>query len=51
MSFQAQIAGVIGISTETLKAYEKGTKTLPFDIYCKLVQFMKKSIGILRVED
>ena len=48
---RAQVAGVIGISTETLKAYENGTRTLPFDIYYKLVQFMKISVGVLRVEN
>lgn len=30
---RVQVAGVIGISTETLRAYESGTRTLPFDIY------------------
>lgn len=46
-----QVAGVVGISTETLKAYENGTRTLPFGIYYKLVQFMNISIGALKVED
>lgn len=47
---RVQVAGVIGISPETLKAYENGTRTLPFDIYYKLVQFMKISIGILKID-
>lgn len=47
---RVQVAGVVGISTETLKAYENGTRTLPFDIYYKLVQFMRLSIGILKID-
>lgn len=48
---RVQVAGVVGISPETLKAYESGIRTLPFDIYYKLVQFMRLSIGVLKVED
>ena len=48
---RVQVAGVIGVSPETLKAYENGTRTLPFDIYYKLVQFMNISVGVLKVED
>ena len=48
---RAQVAGVVGISPETLKVYENGERTLPFNIYYKLVQFMKISIGILKVDD
>ena len=47
---RAQVAGVMGISPETLKAYENGTRTLPFDIYYELVQFMKLNIGVLLVD-
>lgn len=45
---RVQVAGVIGISPETLEAHENGERTLPFDIYYKLVQFMRLSIGVWR---
>ena len=46
---RVQVAGVIGIGTETLKAYENGKRTLPFDVFYKLIQFLKLRIGILEV--
>ena len=36
-----QVADIIGINQETLKAYEKGTRALPFSVYYKLIQFIK----------
>ena len=44
---RVQIAGVVGISPETLKAYENGTRTLPFNIYYKIIQIFELNIGIL----
>ena len=43
---RAQVAGVIGIRPETLKAYEKGERTLPFDVFYKLIQFLSFRIDI-----
>lgn len=48
---RAQVAGVIGISADTLKAYENGKRTLPFDLFYKLIQFIYLNIGIIRVDD
>ena len=39
------MAGVIGVGTETLKAYENGKRTLPFDVFYKLIQFLKLRIS------
>jgi DNA-binding XRE family transcriptional regulator len=38
---KAEVAGIIGISQNTYKCYEDGRRTLPFDIYFKLQQFLK----------
>ena len=48
---RAQVAGVIGVSTETLKSYENGERTLPFDVFYKLVQFLYLNIGIIKMTD
>lgn len=48
---RAQVAGAAGIRTETLKAYENGTRTLPFDVFYKLIQFLSLNIGIIRIDD
>ena len=46
---RAQVAGVIGVSAETFKAYENGKRTLPFDVFYKLIQFLSFRVGILEV--
>lgn len=46
---RAQVAGVVGISAETLKSYENGKRTLPFDVFYKLIQFLSFRIGILEI--
>lgn len=48
---RAQVAGVVGINAETLKAYENGKRTLPFDVFYKLVQFLYLNIGIINMTD
>lgn len=48
---RAQVAGVTGISTDTLKAYENGKRTLPFDVFYKLIQFLSFKIGILDINN
>ena len=35
-----EVAEIIGICQETLKVYEQGTRTLPFDVFYKSVQFL-----------
>lgn len=35
-----KLADILGMRPETLKAYENGTRTLPFDIYYKLIQLL-----------
>lgn len=47
---RAQVAGVIGIGQDTLKCYEEGRRTLPFDVYYKLIQIFEFDIGILRMK-
>lgn len=37
---RTQVAGILGISYNTLKMYETGKRTLPFDVYYKLIQFL-----------
>ena len=37
---RTQVAGILGISYNTLKMYEHGKRTLPFDVYYKLKQFL-----------
>lgn len=37
---RAQVARVVEINAETLKAYENGKRTLPFDVFYKLTQFL-----------
>ena len=39
------MASLLNVNPETLKAYEKGTRTLPFDIYFKLKQIINVSFG------
>lgn len=34
---RVQVTGVVGIRPETLKAYENGKRTLPFDMFYKLI--------------
>ena len=41
-----EMADLIGINQETLKAYENGKRTLPFDVYYKLKQLL-----IIEIED
>lgn len=48
---RAQVAGVTGISADTLKAYENGERTLPFNVFYKLIQFLSLKVGILVVDD
>lgn len=43
---RTQVAEIIGISYNTLKMYETGKRTLPFDIYYKLIQFLEINIKI-----
>lgn len=38
---RTQVAGILGISYNTLKMYETGKRTLPFDVYYKLKQFLE----------
>ena len=47
---RAQVAGVLGIGQDTLKCYEEGRRTLPFDIYYKLIQIFEFDIGILKMK-
>lgn len=47
---RVQVAGVVGIRPETLKAYENGKRTLSFDIYYKLIQVFDFSIDILKTK-
>lgn len=35
-----EVADIIGINQNTLKAYENGIRTLPFDVFYKLNQFL-----------
>ena len=46
---RAHVAGVVGISAETLKSYENGKRTLPFVVFYKLIQFLSFRIGILEI--
>ena len=48
---RAQVAGVIGISSDTLKAYENGKRTLPFDMFYKLIQFLSLKVEIIKIVD
>ena len=41
---RTQVAGILGISYNTFKMYENGKRTLPFDIYYKLKQFLEINI-------
>ena len=36
-----QVAEILEISPNTLKMYELGQRTLPFDIYYKMIQFLE----------
>ena len=47
---RAQVAGVIGIGADTLKCYEEGRRTLPFNIYYKLIQLFEFDIGIMKIK-
>lgn len=47
---RAQVAGAIGIGVDTLKCYEEGRRTLPFDVYYKLIQLFEFDIGILKIQ-
>ena len=47
---RAQVAVVIGIGVDTLKCYEEGRRTLPFDVYYKLVQLFEFDIGIIKMK-
>lgn len=44
---RAQLSGVLGIGQDTLKCYEEGRRTIPFDVYYKLMQIFDLDIGIL----
>ena len=48
---RVQVATIIGINQDTLKAYENGERTLPFDVYYKFIQFLRLNIGILKIDD
>ena len=48
---RVRVAGVVGINVETLKAYENGKRTLPFDVFYKLIQFMVLNVGVIRIDD
>ena len=41
---RAQVAEVIGIKADTLRFYEDGKRTLPFDVYYKLIQIFDLDI-------
>ena len=45
-----QVAKIIGINQDTLKAYENGSRTLPFDVYYKLVQLFDLNVGVLKMK-
>lgn len=45
-----EVAELIGIGQDTLKAYETGKRTLPFDVYYKLIRLFDLNIGIMNVE-
>lgn len=47
---RAQVAGVIGIGQDTLKCYEEGRRTLPFDVYYKLIQIFDIDIGVFKMK-
>ena len=42
---RAQVAEVIGIQADTLRFYEEGKRTLPFDIFYKLSQIFELDMG------
>ncbi len=44
-----EAAELIGIGQDTLKAYETVKRTLPFDVYYKLIQLFDLNIGIMKV--
>lgn len=46
-----EVAELIGISQDTLKAYETGKRTLPFDVCYKLIQLYEFDIGIIKMSD
>lgn len=48
---RAQVARVIGVSAETLKAYENGKRILPFDVFYKSIHFLSFRIGTLEISD
>lgn len=48
---RVQVAGVVGIRPETLKAYENGKRTLSFDVLYKLIQFLSFRVGILEINN
>lgn len=48
---RVQVAKVVGLRVETLKAYENGERTMPFDVYYKLIQFLKLNTGIIKIND
>ena len=35
------LASILDVNPETLKAYEQGTRTLPFDVYYKIIQLLQ----------
>ena len=47
---RVQVAKIIGINQDTLKAYENGSRTLPFDVYYKLVQLFDLNVGVLKMK-
>ena len=47
---RAQVAEVIGIKANTLRFYEEGKRTLPFDVYYKLIQLFNFDIGIIQAK-
>lgn len=47
---RAQVAEVIGIKADTLRFYEEGKRTLPFNVYYKLIQVFNFSIGNMKIK-
>lgn len=47
---RVQVAGLIGIGVNTLKCYEEGRRTLPLDVYYKLIQLFEFDVGVIHIK-
>lgn len=46
---RTQVAGILGISYNTLKMYETGKRSLPFPTFYKLSQLLEIDVGMLKI--